>query len=100
MVHLSSTTLPDNTEIDMCCRNQHCLGGITIFYLTYTIWDVIGALLIIGGIVRLVAPTWVKKKGIGLAKWLMKLIPKFSDSMIRLIGLVMILVGALLMYFY
>ena len=59
-------------------------------FLTCTVWDVIGALLIIGGIVRLVAPAWIKKKGIGLGKWLMEWIPKWSDNVVRLVGILFI----------
>ncbi len=68
--------------------------------LTCTVWDVIGALLIIGGIIRLAAPAWCKKKGIGFAEWLIEWIPKWSDNVVRLVGLLLILTGALLMYFY
>ena len=57
-------------------------------------------LLIIGGIIRLVAPAWIKKKRIGFAKWLMEWIPKWSDNVVRLVGILLILIGALLMYFY
>ncbi|MBU2617200.1 MAG: hypothetical protein KKI07_00790 [Euryarchaeota archaeon] len=56
--------------------------------------------MIIGGIVRLVAPAWIKKKGISFAKWLMEWIPKWSDNVVRLVGILLILIGALLMYFY
>ncbi len=67
--------------------------------LTGTVWDVVGVLLIIGGVIRLTAPAWCKKKGICFAEWLMKWIPKWSDNMVRLLGLVLIVIGAALVYF-
>ncbi len=64
-----------------------------------TIWELIGAIFIIAGILRLLLPEWVRKKKLtGLQKF-MTWCKRIKALSIRIIGLVLIIIGILLIYY-
>lgn len=64
-----------------------------------TIWELIGAIFIIVGILRLLLPEWVRKKKLTGLQKLMTWCKKVNASSIRIIGLILIIIGILLIYY-
>ncbi|MFH0832746.1 MAG: hypothetical protein V1900_03450 [Candidatus Aenigmatarchaeota archaeon] len=64
-----------------------------------TFWEVIGALFVLAGVFRLVVPLWVKKNKLSMLQKFTAHCKKMNATMIRVIGLLLVIIGALLIYY-
>lgn len=65
----------------------------------FTIWELIGALFILAGLFRLLTPGWVRKKKIAILQMMTAICKNFKTSTIRIVGLILIVIGILLIYY-